>query len=298
MAAGQLPTEEQIAAFNKRWGFDKPLWQRYFHYYSYVLRGDLGVSIYSEEPVFDEIKKYYPYTFELATFSILISLFGGIFLGIISALKRNTLIDHVVRVFSLVGVSVPSFWLGILLLLFFYVHLGFTGPGRLALGLSVKDITGFILLDSILTGNWIAFWDGFKRLLLPAFAIGYRGIGMVSRITRSNVLEIMEKEYVKAAIARGIVRSRVTLGYVLRNALIPVVTILGILYGAYLGGSIVIEVVFSRPGIGYFGYHSILKLDHPSILGITLIVTVSYSFINFLVDVLYRFIDPRIKFDL
>jgi peptide/nickel transport system permease protein len=298
MAAGYLPTEEQIAAFNKRWGFDRPIWWRYVQYFSYVLRGDLGVSIYSGEPVFDEIIRYYPFTFELATFSIMISLMGGIFLGILSALQRNKLIDQVVRIFSLIGVSTPAFWLGIILLLIFYVKLDFAGPGRLALDIELKRITGFVLLDSLLASNWEAFWDSFKRLLLPSFAIGYRGIGMVSRITRANVLDIMEKDYVKAAIARGIGKIRITFQYILRNALIPVVTILGILYGAYLGGSIVIEVVFSRPGIGYFGYQSVLKLDHPAILGVTLIVTLSYSIINFLVDVLYRFIDPRIKFEL
>jgi peptide/nickel transport system permease protein len=248
--------------------------------------------------VFVEIRKYFPYTFELATFSIVISVVGGVALGVVSATRRNRLSDQVVRIFSLAGVSTPPFWLGILLLLVFYVLLDFTGPGRLALGIELKRVTGFVVLDSILTANWAALWDGFKRLLLPAFAIGYRGIGMVSRITRANVLDILDKDYVKAARARGIGATRVVYRYVLRNALIPVVTIVGILYGAYLGGSIVIEVVFSRPGIGYFGYQSILKLDHPAILGITLVVTLSYSVINFLVDVMYRFIDPRIKFEL
>jgi peptide/nickel transport system permease protein len=295
--SGSLATPEQIEKFNQRWGLDRPIHIRYVEFYQYLLKGDLGTSIRTERPVAFEIKNYFPATFELATSAIIIALLIGVPLGLLSAIKRGKVIDQFTRVISLIGVSTPNFWLGLLLLLLFYFFLGWAGPGRISSSeLAPAHITGLYLLDSIIGLNWASFVDSLRHLVLPSIALGFFGIGIVTRMMRSSALEVLSKDYVKAARSRGLSISKVILRHVIKNAFIPVITVIGILYGAFLAGSIVIEVVFGWPGLGSFAFASILKADSPAILGVVLVISLFYSVVNLLVDIIYRFLDPRIGF--
>jgi peptide/nickel transport system permease protein len=295
--AGSQASAEQIEKFNARWGLDRPLYERYFKFYKYLFQGDLGTSIRTERPVALEMRNFFPATFELATFSVFLSFIIGVPLGIIAALKRNKWPDQLTRFISLIGVSLPNFWFGLIILLVFYFLLGGVGPGRVtSASYEPAKITGFYLLDSLLTGNWRSFADSFKHLIMPAFAMGFFGIGIVTRMMRSSMIDTLGKDYIKAARARGLSQYKVIMHHGIRNSLIPVLTVMGVLYGAYLGGVIVIEVVFSWPGLGNFAYTSILKSDHPAIMGVVLVISLLYSLVNLLVDILYRYLDPRIKF--
>jgi peptide/nickel transport system permease protein len=295
--SGSQASPEQIEKFNKRWGLDRPIWERYYKFYSFLLRGDLGTSIRTERPVALEMKNFFPATFELATTSIIISFVIGIPLGIIAALKRNKWPDQITRFVSLIGVSTPNFWFGLLILLVFYFLLGGVGPGRISsASLEPAKITGLYLFDSLITGNWASFADALKHLLMPSFAMGFFGIGIVTRMTRSSMIDTLGKDYIKAAQARGLSQFKVITRHALRNSLIPVLTVIGVLYGAYLGGVIVIEVVFSWPGLGNFAYTSILKSDQPAIMGVVLVISLFYSLVNLVVDLFYRYLDPRITF--
>lgn len=295
--AGSQASPEQIEKFNVRWGLDKPLWQRYISFYAYLFKGDMGTSIRTERPVALEMRNFFPATFELATFSVFISFVIGVPLGILAALKRNKWPDQVTRFVSLIGVSTPNFWFGLIILLVFYFILGGVGPGRVSsASFEPAHITGFYILDSILTGDWRALSNSFQHLIMPAFALGFFGIGIVTRMMRSSMIDTLGKDYIKAARARGLSQYQVIVSHGLRNSLIPVLTVLGVLYGAYLGGVIVIEVVFSWPGLGNFAYNSILKSDHPAIMGVVLVISLFYSLVNLVVDILYRYLDPRIKF--
>lgn len=296
--AGTTATPEQLERFNERWGVNKPVLQRYFEFYVYLLKGDLGTSIRTARPVSQEIKNFFPATFELATFSVILSLIIGIPSGILSALKRNKVIDQITRFISLIGVSTPSFWLGLLILFIFYFILGGAGPGRISSAdITPRNITGLYLFDSIITLNWRSFWDSLKHIIGPAFALGFYGIGIVTRMMRSSMLEVLNKDYIKAAISRGLSMSRVIIKHAIKNALIPTITVIGVLYGVYLGGVMIIETVFSWPGLGSFVLSSILKADFPAILGTVLVIAFLRSFINLITDILYRFLDPRIKFE-
>jgi peptide/nickel transport system permease protein len=296
--SGSQASPEQLQKFNERWGLDKPMWERYLKFYAYLFKGDLGTSIRTERPVATEMKNFFPATFELATTSIIISFIIGVPLGMISAIKRNKWPDQLTRFFSLIGVSLPNFWLGLILLLIVYNLLGGVGPGRItSQAYEPARITGLYLIDSLLTGNWRSFADSFKHIITPAIALGVFGMGVVTRMMRSSMIDTLGKDYIKAAQARGLSQYKVIMGHALRNSLTPVLTTLGVLYGAYLGGVIVVEVVFAWPGLGNFAYTSILKSDQPAILGTVLVIALLYSVVNLIIDILYRFIDPRIKFE-
>ena len=295
--AGSQSSPEQIEKFNKRWGLDKPLAVRYYEFYAYLLQGDLGTSIRTERPVALEMRNFFPATFELATVSVFLSFVFGVPLGIVAARKRNKWPDQVTRFVSLIGVSTPNFWFGLIILLVFYYLLGGVGPGRVtSAAYEPTRITGLYLIDSLVTGNWSAFVNCLRHIIMPAFALGFFGIGIVTRMMRSSMIDTLSKDYIKAARARGLSLFRVITNHALRNSFIPVVTVIGVLYGAYLGGVIVIEVVFSWPGLGNFAYNSILKSDHPAIMGVVLVISIIYSLVNLVVDILYRYLDPRIKF--
>ncbi len=296
--AGANATTEQIEAFSERWGLNKPLHERYISFYANVLHLDLGRSIRTQRPVLQEIAHHFPATFELASFALIMGIVLGIPLGVLSAIKRNRLIDQIARVFSLIGVSIPNFLLGLILLLIFYGILHIFEPGRLSIYLSAPaTVTGLYLVDSLLSGEWSVFIDSLKHLVLPALTLGLCVAGYVARLTRNSMLEVIASDYVTAAKARGLPNRTVIFKHALRNALIPTVSILGILYGNMLSGIIVVETVFAYPGLGYFAYASILKADQPAIMGVTLSIAVFYSFINFIVDLIYRFLDPRIRYE-
>lgn len=297
---GPHATKEQVENLKQTWGIDKPIHFRYLLYVKgVILKGDFGFSLQTRKPVIQDLFDRFPASLELATVAMILSLLIGIPLGIISALKRNSLIDSFTRSFSLIGVSMPIFWLGFMVLLVFYLNLNlFSGGGRISLFVSSPDrITGFFLLDSLLTGNWNAFKSSLNHMVLPAFTLTFTLIAIISRITRSSVLEVLDQDYIRTARSKGLSEKIVILKHCLKNALLPIITVAGTLYGQLIGGLIVTEAVFSWPGVGRYMVQSILYLDFKPIMGFTIITAFAFVMINLVVDVLYAFIDPRIRYN-
>jgi len=298
VSLGPYASQEQIQLLRAKWGLDKPIHIQYLFYLRNLTRGDLGVSIHSKRAVLDDLKDFFPATFELTTASMLISILFGIPIGIIAAVKRNRWQDFVARLYALAGVSMPVFWLGLLLLLLFYFKLGWLpGVGRLDPRLSPPtSITGLYLVDSLVTANWKVFFDALTHILLPAFSLSCVIMATISRMTRASMLEVMTENYIKAARAKGLSERTVIYRHALKNSLIPVVTIVGVMYGVCLAGAVLTESIFSWPGLGRYAVKAITFLDLDAIMGFTLVATLIYVFLNLIVDVIYVVIDPRIKY--
>jgi len=297
---GPHATKEQVENLKQAWGIDKPIHLQYLAYVKgVILKGDFGFSLQTRKPVIQDLFDRFPASLELSTVAMILSLLIGIPLGIISALKRNSLIDSFTRSFSLIGVSMPIFWLGFIVLLVFYLHLNlFSGGGRISLFVSSPDrITGFFLLDSLLTGNWNAFKSSLNHMVLPAFTLTFTLIAIISRITRSSMLEVLDQDYIRTARSKGLSEKIVILNHCLKNALLPIITVAGTLYGQLIGGLIVTEAVFNWPGMGRYMVDSILYLDFKPIMGFTIITAFAFVMINLVVDILYVFIDPRIRYN-
>ena len=292
-----LNDPELVAAFRERWGLDKSPVEQYFIYLGNLLQGDLGVSIKTKNPIVDDIKQFLPATMELATFSIVVGLIMGITFGVISAVWRNSLVDYSVRVFALIGVSFPVFLLALIALTVFHAKLGWTaGPGRL--GFLVKDppfVTGWLTIDSLLAGQWDVFRDALSHLVLPSIVLGSFVAGIIARITRSSLLEQLNADYVRTARSKGLNERVVIRKHALANALIPVVTIIGLLYGSLLAGAVLTESIFAWPGLGRYVYRASTSQDFPAIMGVSMLIAMIYVVVNFLVDILYYFLDPRIR---
>jgi len=298
VALGPQATAEQVARLREAWGLNKPLYLQYAIFLKNLIRGDLGVSLASRRAVSEELLYFFPATFELTTVSMIFSILLGILIGIVSAVRRNSLFDHLTRTYSIFGISMPIFWLGLLLLLLFYVKLGWLpGGGRIAEGMEVKKITGLLLLDSLLTGNWAGFGSAARHLVLPAFCLSSSFLATIARIARSSVLQVIGEDYVRAARAKGVPEFKVLLKHVLRNSLLPVITISGILYGQLLGGAVLTETIFSWPGMGRYVVRSILNLDFQPIMGFTVFCALLYALSNLVVDMLYRIINPQIRLE-
>lgn len=285
------------AALEKRWGLDQPLPVQYAYYVRNLLRGDLGESISRRRPVADELKQRVPATIELTMAAMAFAVAVGVPLGIVSAIRHDRWPDHVARFVTLIGTSVPVFWLGLLLLYVFFYRLHWLpGPGRLDVGMKAPEaITGMVTLDALLTGNWDVLRAALRRLVLPALVLGAYAMGIVARMLRSSLLAALGDDYVRTARAKGLVERRVVAGHALRNALIPTVTVLGLTFASLLAGAVLTETIFSWPGIGGFAVTAALKLDYPALLGVTLIVAVVYAVVNLLVDIVYGILDPRIR---
>jgi len=263
-----------------------------------LLRGDMGLSIRSRRPVLDDVKTYLPATFELAFVALLLSSLIGIPLGVVSAVRQDKAVDHITRILALIGVSAPSFWLGLLVQLLFYRKLGWLPYGARidsVIG-PPRTITTSYLLDSLLTANIPALISSLKHIAMPAFVLAYGGLASVTRLQRASMLEVIRKDYITVARAKGLSERRVVYLHALRNALIPVITIIGLRFGWMLGGSFIVEFIFNWPGLGYYGTTAITTLDFNAIMGVTLILTVSYLVVNLIVDVVYIFVDPRIQY--
>lgn len=292
-----LNDPELVAAFRARWGLDKSPVEQYFIYLGNLLQGDLGVSIKTKNPILDDIKQFLPATMELATFSIVVGLIMGISFGVISAVWRNSPMDYSVRVFALIGVSFPVFLLALIALTVFHAELGWTaGPGRL--GFLVEDppqVTGWYTIDSLLAGQWDTFLDALSHLVLPSLVLGGFVAGIIARITRSSLLEQLNADYVRTARSKGLRERVVIRKHALSNALIPVVTVIGLLYGSLLAGAVLTESIFAWPGLGRYVYRASTSQDFPAIMGVSMLIALIYVVVNFLVDVLYYFIDPRIR---
>jgi peptide/nickel transport system permease protein len=298
IALGPEATQEQINAMREAWGLNKPLYVQYGIFLKNLVQGNLGYSLVSKRAVTEELGYYFPATFELTTASMVLSIILGIFIGIVSAVYRNRLFDHLTRTYCLFGISMPVFWLGLLLLLLFYVKLGWLpGGGRIADGIQVERLSGFLILDSLLTGNWEALGSALLHLVLPAFCLSSSFLATISRIARSSVLQVIREDYVRTARAKGVPEFLVMSKHVLRNSVLPVITISGILYGQLLGGAVLTETIFSWPGMGRYVVRSILHLDFQPILGFTVLVAVLYALANLVVDLLYSVVNPQIRLE-
>lgn len=298
--AGPLVSPEIVAELEKSMGLDQPPWVQYWRYVSGVLQGDLGTSSSTGRPVLEDFKQRLPATLELTLASLFIAILVGVPLGVQSAVHRDTAVDHIGRVIGVVGVAMPTFWTGLLALYVFFYLLGVAPPplGRLGAGITPpQSITGLYVIDSLLSGNWPALRSSLHQLMLPAATLGLSVMAPVARMVRSTMLEILESDYIKAAWAAGIPRRRVIYGDALGNALIPVVTILGIVFGFLMAGNAVVESVFAWPGIGNYAITSLMTKDSGPIQSFVLFVAVLYVAVNFLIDIVYGLIDPRIRLE-
>lgn len=292
-----LNNEELVSAFRQRWGLDRPLTERYLTYLGNLLQGDMGVSIKSHRPVVDDIRQYLPATVELATFGIVVGVLMGVGFGVISAVWRNHLVDYLVRFFSLIGVSFPVFVLALLGLSIFYVQLRLVGgPGRMGITLEPPPaVTGFFTIDSILAGQLDTLGNVISHLILPSIVLGSYVSGMIARITRSSLLEVLGFDYIRTARAKGLRERVVIMRHAFSNALIPVVTVIGLSYGNLLSGAVLTESIFAWPGLGRYMFRASTTQDFPAIMGGSLLIAFIYIGVNFVVDILYYFLDPRIR---
>jgi peptide/nickel transport system permease protein len=296
--AGEHATDANIERIREEFGLNKPLYEQYITYMGKILRGDLGRSILSRRSISDEIKARFPATVELSLCALIVALIVGLPAGIISATRRNSIFDNIAMVGSLLGISMPIFWLGLMLNWFFAVRLGWLpSVTRLDSGIQLQRITNLIIVDSILTGNAEALISGIKHLILPSIALGTIPMAIIARMTRSAMLEVLEQDYIRTARAKGLVERVVTLRHALKNALLPVITILGLQVGILLSGAVLTETIFAWPGIGRWLYLSILSRDYPIVQGMALFITVLFLVVNLLVDLSYALVDPRIRYD-
>lgn len=289
--------EELVAAFRAKWGLDKPPHVQYLTYVKNLLQGDMGQSIATHRPVVDDLKRYLPATIELATASIILAIIVGVPFGVISAVRRNTWLDQLSRVLSLVGVSAPVFWLALLGLYVFYGQLRWLpGPGRLDIGVEPPPrVTGLYTADALMAGEFSIFWNALGHLVLPSVVLAAFSMGLITRMTRSAMLESLGQDYVRTARSKGLPERRVIFNHTFRNALIPVVTILGLSYGNLLTGTVFIETIFSWPGIGQYAFQSAISLDFPAIMGVTMLIALVFIMANLIVDIAYIFLDPRLR---
>jgi peptide/nickel transport system permease protein len=297
---GEHAAPEVVAQIRENLGLDKPILEQYLLYMRRALRGDLGSSISRGEPVTQQILSRFPATFELGVSAMLIAIAVGVPAGIISATRRNSLFDNISRIVSLTGVSMPIFWLGLMLAWFFGVMLGLFptgGPLRTDVGFSYEPITGLVLLDSVLSGNGELLVDRLHHLALPAVALGTIPMAIIARMTRSSMLEVLGQDYIRTARAKGVRERVVVVHHALRNALLPIITVIGLQVGRLLSGAILTETIFSWPGIGLWTYQAIGSRDYPVVQGSTLFIAVIFVFTNLVVDLLYGVIDPRIKYE-
>ena len=285
------------AAFVKRWGLDKPLPEQFLLYLTNVLHGDLGESFTTRRPVLQDLKQFLPATVELSLAALAVAIVFGVPLGVWAAVRHNGLVDHAARAVSLVGSASPIFWTGLIALYVFYYLLEWApGPGRLDGYQTLPPrITGFLLIDSLAAGNLELFTSGLRHLVLPALVLGWFIMGLIARTTRSSLLEVLAADYVRTARSKGLAEGFVVGLHALRNALIPVVTVIGLTFASLLSGAVLTETVFAWPGIGRYAVTASTRLDYPAILGVTMLTAVIYIVVNLLVDLLYGILDPRIR---
>lgn len=296
--AGPFATPEYLALMEKEMGLDKPIYVQYWRYLSGVMQGDLGQSSSTGRPVLEDFKQRIPATLELTLASLLIAIGIGIPLAVLSAVRRDSLVDHISRLLGVGGVAMPTFWTGLLLLYIFFYHLGAAPPplGRLSPGVSPPPfITGLYTVDSLLTGNFRALASSLHNLLLPAVTLGFSVMAPLTRMVRATMLEILSSDYIKAAEASGLPQRQIVYGDALRNTLIPVITLIGVIFGFLMGGNVVVELVFGWPGIGNYAVTSLMSKDAQPIQSFVLFVSVIYVMVNLIVDIAYAVVDPRIR---
>ena len=297
VALGDHATDAQIHAFREKYGLNKPVPEQYWIYVNGILHGDLGISLRTRRPVAADLHDFFPATLELSLTALILSILIGIPSGVVSATARNRLPDHFVRIMSLIGGSVPIFWLGLILIGFFYGRLGWL-PGGARIDKFIPPpptVTGLFTVDSLLAGDYKAFWSSVHHLFLPALALGYFSTAIIARMMRSSMLEVLGQQYVLAARAKGLGQRLVIWRHAVRNALIPTVTTIGITFGSLLSGAVLTETIFSWPGLGRYATSSAISLDFPAVMGVTLLAALVYTAANLIVDLGYHWLDPRIR---
>jgi peptide/nickel transport system permease protein len=299
VALGQNAREEQIAAYRVELGLDRPVVEQYLIYLGRLLRGDLGASIRTRRAVAADLLDFLPATIELSLAALLVSLLLGIPLGLLAAVGRNGWLDALARLTALIGGSMPIFYLGLLGLGLFYRQLRWLpGPGRLDSTMTPPaQLTGMYTLDALLGANWPAFQNSLIHLILPALTLGYFSTAVLLRMTRSATLEVLSQDYIRTARAKGLREQWVVLGHALKNAMLPVLTTIGVTFGSLLSGAVLTETIFNWPGLGRYATTSVTSLDFPAVMGVTLVAAIVYPTVNMLVDAGYQFLDPRIKLD-
>ena len=292
---GERGTEAQIQALKQQMGLDRPIYEQYVIWFGNVLRGDLGTSLTTNIRVTDEIGRKLPATIELSVVALLIAIALGLLLGVLAAIRRNSALDYGAMIVALVGVSMPVFWLGLMCIYVFAVNLHWLPPSsRSAESIDVR--TNFYTVDTLLAGNFAAFGDVLIHLLMPAFVLSTVSLAVIARQTRSAMLEVLGQDYVRTAWAKGLRESSVIARHVLKNALLPVITVVGLQIGLLLGGAILTETVFSWPGMGTLTVSAIQSRDYPVIQGSVLVLAGLFVIVNLLVDLSYAWLDPRIKY--
>jgi len=294
---GERAAVENVERVRKQMGLDKPIWEQYFLYVGKVVQGDFGRSIRSNTPVMDEIRAKLPATAELALWAMIFAVLIGVPAGIISAARRNSVFDTLAMFVALIGVSMPVFWLGLMLAFVFSVWLGWLPfSGRLDPTITLLPHTGFMVLDSLIDGNWKALSNSLSHLILPSLALATIPLAIIARMTRSSLLEELTQDYIRTAKSKGLAERTVLFRHALKNAFLPVVTTIGLQVGALLSGAILTETIFSWPGIGRWLYGAIGARDYPIVQGVALLITFIYVSVNLLVDISYAFLDPRIRY--
>jgi peptide/nickel transport system permease protein len=295
---GQHATQQEIEDIRAKYGLDQPLYVQYFIWLGDVLQGDLGRSILSHEQVTTEIASRFPNTIELAIAAMLFAILIGVVAGIISATKQYSVADYSVMGLALFGISMPVFWLGIMLMMIFGVFLGWLPiGGRIDLLLPFQRITGFMVIDSIITLNGAALISVIRHLLLPAIALGTIPMAIIARTTRSSMLEVLRQDFIRTERAKGLSERKVIYKHAIRNAMVPVVTVIGLNFGLLLSGAILTETVFSWPGVGRLVVDAVYSRDYPLVIGCILVFALVFVIVNLITDILYTYIDPRIHYD-
>jgi len=311
---GEHASEENVERIREQLGLNRPAFldrdalangdlrgffdTQYLRYLGRLIRLDLGNSIHRRIPVAETLAIRFPATVELALLSLTIAILIGLPVGIAAAARRNTILDSVTMIGSLVGVSVPIFWLGLMEIMLFAVFLGWLpSSGRLSTGVEITSITNLVLVDSLLTGNIPGFIDALKHIILPAIALATIPMAIIARMTRSSMLDVLQEDYIRTATAKGLTERVVLFRHALKNAFLPVITIIGIQAGTLLAGAVLTETIFAWPGIGKWVYDAILGRDYPIVQGGTLLIAIIFVFFNMLVDVSYALLDPRIRYD-
>ena len=291
--AGENATKEQIAAIRSKWGLDQPLPVQFWRYLQGVARGDLGTSLYTQRPISEDLRSRAPATLELTLISVIIATLLGIPLGVVAATRRNSALDHGLRLFTVSGLAIASFWLAILYQLLFAMKLGWTPLQGRVNGWGPDPITGFFLIDSIIQRDWSLVGNVAAHLILPVMTLAFPAMATIVRFTRAGVLDAINSNYVLYAEAMGLPRRVIVWKQVLRNALIGTVTQIGLIFGILIANAVVVESVFDWPGLGLYAVQSILRSDYNGIMGFTLVTGTMFIAVNLLVDIVHGLIDPR-----
>ena len=299
MMAGMRASQDQVDNMRARLGLDKPISEQFVIYLRDLLHGDLGKSVINRRPVTENLKQFFPATVELTLIAFFFSACFGVPLGIIAALHKGGWIDRISRFTAFIGIAFPSFWLGIVLILIFFFHLQLLPSGRrveVSAMFSYKPNSGLILVDSLMAGNWDLFKDALLHIILPAITLGFGPLARFMRFTRAVMLDELHKPYVVTAHSKGLHPATVNWRHVLRNAFIPTVTVMGLAVGSMLGGSVLVETIFNWPGLGQYAFDAVFNLDYPSIIGVTMLTTICILLTNLVVDIIYMYLDPRIRY--